>query len=312
MKFNFKQFKKIFISTVLLFSVAFLALNIYTNVNYYSQFTSKEKIDQYFANNEIIPNGTKMLGAGGETVVFLTTTGAGTWTVPEDWNSDNNTIECIGGGSHGAGYNNQNGGGSGGGGGAYAKKNNLSLTPGESINYQVGAVVTDTWFKSTSDVLAKGAGNALAWNYSGGQASESVGDLKYSGGNGGYTYSYNRCGGGGGAAGPNGNGNNGVDAISTKPGNGGDGDAGYGGSGGNYLAGGNGGNGTEWDSTHGSGGGGAGSSSSGQHGGSGGNYGAGGGAQGDTALTSNYGVQGIIVITYTPASSGNFNMFFFY
>jgi len=56
--------------------------------------------------------------------IFLTATGAGTWTVPNDWNSANNTIECIGGGGSG------NSGGArtaGGGGGAYAKKSNVSL-----------------------------------------------------------------------------------------------------------------------------------------------------------------------------------------
>jgi hypothetical protein len=37
------------------------------------------------------------------TRIYLTTTGAGTWTVPADFNPFSNTIECIGGGGGGAG-----------------------------------------------------------------------------------------------------------------------------------------------------------------------------------------------------------------
>ena len=33
--------------------------------------------------------------------IYLTSTGAGTWTVPSDWNSSNNTIELIGAGGGG-------------------------------------------------------------------------------------------------------------------------------------------------------------------------------------------------------------------
>ena len=68
------------------------------------------------------------------TLIFLTTTGAGNWTVPADCISA--TIECIGGGGGGesaAGIR-----GNGGGGGAYSKKNTLSLTPGASVAYNVG------------------------------------------------------------------------------------------------------------------------------------------------------------------------------
>jgi hypothetical protein len=63
-------------------------------------------------------------------VIFLTTTGSGSWTVPVDWNPYNNTIEVIGGGAGGsacigvapyngaggAGGTNRSGGGSGAGG----------------------------------------------------------------------------------------------------------------------------------------------------------------------------------------------------
>jgi hypothetical protein len=49
-----------------------------------------------------------------ECIVFLT---SGTsWTVPNDWNSSNNTIGVIGGGGSGAGTNGGTNGGGGGGG----------------------------------------------------------------------------------------------------------------------------------------------------------------------------------------------------
>jgi hypothetical protein len=90
-------------------------------------------------------------------VIFLTTTGAGTWTVPADWNNANNSIELIGGGAGGTGGN---GGRYGGGGGAYAGLYNFSLTPGATVYLYVGAggigTTTnvysqgeDTWFNKT-------------------------------------------------------------------------------------------------------------------------------------------------------------------
>lgn len=214
------------------------------------------------------------------TTIFLTSSTS--WTVPSDWNSSDNTIEVIGGGSNGAA--------SGGGGGAYAKITNLSLTPGGSATYQVGAAGAsggDTYFNGSGttcaaqSVCAKGASTAT-----GGSAGSSIGSLTYSGGSGGAAN-----GGGGGAAGPNGAGNNG----SGNGGAGGSGDAGSGGAGGS-AGGGAGGNGTEWDATHGSGGGGGGNGAAG----AGGNYGAGGG--GGTKQGGVAGKQGLIVITYTPST----------
>ena len=326
MKLNLKQFRKKFLITVSILALLGLSLNLQNARTYYSQFTSPEKIQSYFDNNEVIPNGTMMLGTGGETVVFLTTTGAGTWTVPAGVSSA--IIECIGGGGTG------NNGTGGGGGGAYSKKNSLALTSGASISYSVGAgggewsPGGDTWFKSTSDVLAKGGamayGNPAKYGGGGGQASGGVGDVKYSGGNGGLgTNNYNG-GGGGGAGGGNGNGNNGTNATDYLGGNGGSGDNSSGGGAGigaeyiNYpssrpaTAGGNG---TEWDATHGSGGGGGGgygqNSPNAFKGANGGNYGAGGGGAGYGA-GGGLGIQGLIVITYEPAASGNSNFFMFF
>jgi hypothetical protein len=72
-------------------------------------------------------------------VIFLTVTGAGSWPVPSDWNSFNNTIECIGGGAGSGGIDSGGGGCDGAGGGAYSKKTNVALTPSGSAAYSVGA-----------------------------------------------------------------------------------------------------------------------------------------------------------------------------
>jgi hypothetical protein len=59
-------------------------------------------------------------------VIFLTSTGAGSWSIPADWNDAANTIECIGGG--GGGRTPGAAGGGGGGGGAYASVSNLNFS----------------------------------------------------------------------------------------------------------------------------------------------------------------------------------------
>lgn len=233
------------------------------------------------------------------TYVYLTS--GSSWETPEDWNDTDNSIECIGSGGNGGGGDGY--GGSGGGGGGYSKKNNIELSG--TISYQVGSGL-DTWFKSTSDVLAiKGGNGTTDHAYSavpggtGGQASSGVGDIRYNGGNGGgIPDSWNGSGGGGGAAGPNGAGNSAqLISIGTA---GGSGDAGYGGSGG-------GGAGTEWSSSpaYGSGGGGNGISGF-KVGGAGGFYGGGGGAG---ASGGGAGRQGLIVISYEPVA-GNTGAFF--
>jgi hypothetical protein len=206
-------------------------------------------------------------------IVFLTS--GSSWTVPDDWNSASNTVEVIGGGGSNAS--------DGAGGGAYAKKSDVSLTPGGSASYQIGNIASnnaDTWFSSTGTVLAKGGSGST-----GGAAGSSVGDVKYSGGDG--------NGGGGGAAGPFGDGGDSA-GYNTDAGTA---DAGYGGMGGLGYA--NGGNGTEWDALHGAGGGGGTAASSG--GASGGNYGGGGALNFGDPTGSGVSAPGLIVITYTPA-----------
>ena len=266
-------------------------------------------------------------------VIFLR---SGTlFNVPLDWNNDDNTIECIGGGA------------SGGAGGDYAKISNLTLTPGNNVIYSVGAGGSggsaggDTWFNGASaasaSVVAKG----------GGSATTSVGNVVRAGGSGGA--SATGGGGGGGAGGPSGVGAKGGNALlsgggggganggsaggnasPTSAGAGGNGPGGTGGGaagggagsngggggGGTYFtspSGGNGGTSVVWTQTSdsatagpGGGGGGGGAydlANAGGAGGKGANYGGGGGAGGlgqQTRGASGSGGQGIIVITYTP------------
>ncbi|MDO8517875.1 MAG: hypothetical protein Q7S26_01105 [bacterium] len=171
------------------------------------------------------------------------------FTVPLDWDPTNNTIETIGGGGGGAGGTPLHEGGDGGGGGAYSKISNLSLTPGASVIYQVGAAGTagptgggglggnggDTYFCDTTSncvnisgtavkVGAKGGKGTLvdpnALGGVGGAAASGIGTIKYSGGHGGTSSYYDSgifgygAGGGGGAGGPGGDGKNGGSPVS--------------------------------------------------------------------------------------------------
>lgn len=262
--------------------------------------------------------------------VFLTTLGLNTGTVPNDWNSSDNTVHCIGGGpssptSRGE-YTISGSGGAG-----YAASSNFALNAGQSFVYAVGAGNTNpggfggfyagrlggsTWFNAyTYDDAALGAttgglggGTSGAVFVAGGTGGSGKGDVVNDGGKGGdVTTGPNRCAsGGGGAGGPNGPGgdaptNSGVANTYTK---GGDGDAGYGGLGVQGTAGGAG---TEWSSSpaYGSGAGGSGLNNNGATVG-GGLYGAAGG--GTSYITGTAiggpGVQGMIFIEYTPRASG--------
>gem|GEM_PF-4062468 len=265
---------------------------------------------------------------------FLTTTGAGSWKVPMDWNSSSNTIEGIGGG--GGGYY------GGAGGGAYSRKNNLSLTPGANVSYTVGAgggsgaSGADTYFNGATcagaSVCAKGGeGRSDGVGGAGGAAGSGVGDVKYSGGNGAVYHSGYNVGASGGAAGPYGNGGNGGagDTASYSSGGGGGGGGGSNGSsyvnatqggagGNNYLGAGGGAGGSSSAGGTGSGGGGGGGAGGNNVGGNAGHgtewgaYGSGGGGGGGGWIYGGYpgfyggaaghnvgaGAQGIIVIQW--------------
>lgn len=247
------------------------------------------------------------------TVTFLTTTGSNqTYTSPSDWNNSNNSIETLAGGGGGALI----GGGLGGGGagGGYSKISNFSFaTPGTTTaTYRVGSAGTssstptaggDSWFNGTtlagSSVGSSGGGvgtttnSNVSENNTGGTGS-AIGTTKYAGGSGWQASGGVSGGTGGGAAGKNGAGNSATAANAA-----GSGDAGFGGAAGSSGAtGGAGGAGTEWDATHGSGGGGGSGSSNG--GGAGGAYGGGAGGNRNGTTGQGNGSQGLVVVTYTP------------
>ena len=170
-----------------------------------------------------------------KTVVQVLTSGT-TWVAPTGIVKIL-SVECWGGGGGAAGVNAGSSYG-GGGGGAYAKKLNISVAPGASITYQIGAGGTspgtatagtdggDTWFINSTTVRAKGGKGSLVddTNYAGaagGASASCIGDVVYSGGNGGGAPE-GRCGSGGGsAATPTAAGVNGGDNTYAKGGNGG-------------------------------------------------------------------------------------------
>lgn len=230
--------------------------------------------------------------------------------------------------------------GCGGGGGGYGKYTNLSLsgnadcfvgTGGTAVvrstaGATVGNAGADTWFNGISYAAASvggtggGGGGAVSGtsSASGGAAGSGKGTSSNSGGRGGNgsTTSSVRVGtGGGGAAGKNGAGNQGVDVTNVSANtisNGGSGDAGSGGAAGvgaTNASATNGGDGTEWQSSpaRGSGGGGGGATANQTtiNAGSGGSYGGGGGGVSGTTTgtyTSGAGIQGLIVVEYTPGA----------
>lgn len=177
------------------------------------------------------------------TVIILTATGSGTWTVPNDCSRAK--FECIGAGAGGFTNDGVNFGG-GGGGGAYAAANAVTLTPGATVFLFVGsggAASTgggDTWInKAANSAPASTANGALAKGGAaatttgtvgglGGSAAACVGDVTSSGGNGGNSTSLGAAGGGGGggAAGPSGAGKDGGACPGTAGSNGGGGGGG--------------------------------------------------------------------------------------
>ena len=276
---------------------------------------------------------------GGVCRGYLTAVGAHTWTSPSDWNNSNNTIEAIGGGGSGSATLNTGDTLSGGGGGEYRKISNFSIaTPGTTaFNYTIGSggtAVSLTTGRSngragtatsfnTSSLIANpgGAGVAGVGNYTVAGGAGGTGGTgaagSANGGAGGTSPTNHQATGAGGAGGPDGAGLTPPYVVTGNPTNGAAGDAGKDGSGGTSACSmcpytgvgaataGNGGNGSIFRSPYGSGGGGGGVEGFPATGGSGGLYGGGGGAAYgvSTSATSGAGAQGIIVITYTPASN---------
>lgn len=167
--------------------------------------------------------------------IVVTLTSGTSWTVPAGV-TKLSSVECWGGGGGAAGSSWGTSFG-GGGGGAYAKKVNLSVTPGASISYSIGAGGTspasgqgvdggDTWFVNTTTVRAKGGKGSIqdSTNWlggAGGASATSVGDVVFAGGNGGNTPADTSGAGGGASGSPAGAGANGTDTTVSVAGNGG-------------------------------------------------------------------------------------------
>jgi hypothetical protein len=251
---------------------------------------------------------TPRLALAQTTVIFLTS--GMSWTVPNNWNNANNTIEAIGAG----GAHTSSSATAGAGGGSYSEISNLALTPGNSVPYQVGTSGAAspggmTWFNGTTysnaSVNAKGGCNPSSNTTCTNSTSNNIGSVIYVGGEGGSNLDEDGwAAGGGGAAGPHGAGGNGHDSHTSSGGAGGIGDNGYGGAGGAGSDGqaSPGGTGAEYTVTAGGtagsgGGGGAGADRNGA-GSTGGAYG--GGAGGGTTSSTVLGGNGLLVITYAP------------
>lgn len=131
-----------------------------------------------------------------------TITSTGTWVAPTGIIGA--VVECWGAGGD-TGTRGIPGGNGGGGGGAYARKTLTNIVPGVSYTVTVGVSGgSDSWFKDTSTVLAKGGSNVANDTDAkglGGLASACIGDVTYSGGDGadGGGAGTNSGGGGGGA-----------------------------------------------------------------------------------------------------------------
>lgn len=228
-------------------------------------------------------------GTGGSFTEVITSAGSGTFTVPAGVTAL--TVEAWGSGGGGAASGSNDAGG-GGGGGAFARIDSLAVTPGQVIDFVVGAGAGNpgagnpgqpgqaSWFLAPSTLLAQGGGGggvgSISAGGAGGSAASSVGDVRWSGGNGGAGLDSNPPaqrggGGGGGSAFATEDGGNGGDGAQNAPGAGG-------------LGTGNGGAGGQATVT-------AGEPGSAPGGGGGGCSGAGAGGGGDGRLVISYGIS---------------------
>jgi hypothetical protein len=150
-------------------------------------------------------------------------TQSGFFTIPNSWNSSDNTIGAIGGGGAGAAGDATPGigGGGGGAGGNYSQSRNIPLQPGDILQIVVGAggvgepaPGVGAGAGTVSRVVSMAAGSIVraegglpAVRNTGGQPGPAgIGQLQYIGGGGGTTTFQYAGSGGGGAAGPLGNG----------------------------------------------------------------------------------------------------------
>jgi hypothetical protein len=175
-----------------------------------------QSIYMYYGNSGAA-DGFSSPTLGSPTTSYITS--GSTWNVPTDWNSSANTIEAIGaGGSGGLSVSNSSSGG-GGGGGEYRRAENVTLTPGSTVNINIpgggaGSSATGTRLQNNSNttvVEAKNGGNASGTSAGAGGTGGTGAAANFAGGNGGAGVSNNiASGGGGGSAGPSGVGRNGA------------------------------------------------------------------------------------------------------
>lgn len=250
------------------------------------------------ASDSLIINSVDwLIGSGTQYGVVLTS--GTTWTVPDNWNSDDNTIYLFGAGGGGRTGANSTLGGAGGGGGGFVQINNFAATPGGTVSYTIGVGGTGviTGGDGTATTFSSGAysaGGGFGATNGGAGGTGTGGDVNYTGGSGGTTTAVSTKGGsgGGGAAGPLGNGGNGATGaqgtLAPSGGGGGNGGGSAGGlpDGGDNASGTGGGSGAGASGVN--GGGGSGTDTANILGGNGGNgveifglYGGGGGAGGN-------------------------------
>ena len=148
-------------------------------------------------------------------ILFLVS--GSTWTVPADFDPDNNLFEVIGAGGNGGGSGAGNGTGwCGGGGGAYTKIANLALDPFSILDIHIAAAGSqlDTTLKNgLGAIVLSGAPGMNADQFNAGTGGDNSlcipsGPANF-GGDGGVSDVGTGGGGGGGAAGPLGPGNSG-------------------------------------------------------------------------------------------------------
>ena len=206
--------------------------------------------------NLILLIGLYLCSTLGFTQSSQTFSSSGTWTCPAGVTTI--TVEAWGAGGAGGGNASNRDGGGGGGGGAYSKSTTISVTPGVTYTVNVGTGGTgtalngtaggDSWFDSTSVLLAKGGAGGISGTLvsgaaggNGGAAGSGVGTTKFSGGRGGAgrNNSTGRGGPGGSSAGTAANGTSGAATWSTITAGAAPAGGGMGGNGGNSTLDGN-------------------------------------------------------------------------
>jgi hypothetical protein len=295
------------------------------DINFTPAPSGTQKYVWYMGSNSTFSTnvtGGALLTSDTTKIAYHLLTGT-SWTIPNDWNSSSNNVYLVAGGGGGAGSvvtaaAGNHVSGSGGGGGGFTTATNVSLTPGGSAAYAIGAAGTaGTGSTSASTAGAGGATtfNSGAYTTTGGGGASGTSTTTtagtagtgatFNGGAGGVGIAAANVssagGGGGGSGGIDGAGVAGGAAVTTTPGAGGAGDNGVK----RYIS--------IGTLTYGNGG----DGSPNTIGTAGGLYGAGGGGAGTVASSATVraggvGTQGAIFILYSTAAASNGNFFFMF